>query len=169
MIINFNKKFFYKKYNELIERAYSHAIEILKVPCKELEVNISYVSRNKIKQINNQFRNNDKETDVLSFPTLLEAGIENEQLIVDKLNKEQFPFDINNESGHIFIGDICICTSVVRKQAKSFGNSIEREFAYMAVHGLLHLLGFDHMKDVDKQHMRQVEEKIMKKMNLERN
>ena len=169
MIINFNKNFFYKKYNELIESAYKYALEILKVPCKELEVNISYVSSKTIREINKQFRNNDKTTDVLSFPTLLEAGVKDEQIIVNMLTKDQFPFDINNESGHIFIGDICICTSVVRKQAKSFENSLEREFVYMAVHGLLHLLGFDHMKDVDKQHMRQVEEKIMKKMNLERN
>ena len=123
---------------------------------------------NKIREMNNQFRNKDKETDVLSFPALLGVGVENEQLIVDKLTKKNYPMDINVENGTIFIGDICICSKVVKKQAKQFGNTFEREFVYMAVHGLLHLLGFDHMLEEDKSHMREMEEKIMKKINLER-
>jgi probable rRNA maturation factor len=66
------------------------------------------------------------------------------------------------------LGDICICKKVAFKQAKEYGNTKLREIVYMAVHGLLHLLGYDHMKDEDKKVMREVEEKIMSFINLTR-
>ena len=90
------------------------------------------------------------------------------QLITDKLDKITFASEINPENGTIFVGDICICKSVVFKQAKEYGNTKLREIVYMAVHGLLHLLGYDHMTDDDKAVMREMEEKIMKKVHLER-
>ncbi len=168
MIINFNKTKFNQKYIELIEMAYNYAVKSLKVPCKELEVNIDFVSKKRIKELNAKFRNKDAVTDVLSFPSLLEEGVENMQLIIDKLSKENYAFGINPENEHIFVGDICICKSVVYKQAKKYGNSRAREMTYMAVHGLLHLLGYDHLLDSDKKVMRDAEEKIMKYVKLER-
>jgi probable rRNA maturation factor len=69
------------------------------------------------------------------------------QLLGDKLTKENFIMDINPETNAIMLGDICISTSVVYKQAKEFNNTRDREVVYMAVHGLLHLLGYDHMKE----------------------
>lgn len=169
MIINFNKRLFNGKYIFLIKNAYDVALKLLKVPCKELEINVSFVSKSKIKQLNKNFRNKDAVTDVLSFPNLLNCGEENMHLIVDKLTKKNFAMEINPENGCIFLGDICICKSKVKAQAKEFGNTIQREMAYMAVHGLLHLLGYDHLIDEDKKIMREIEEKIMKKINLERN
>lgn len=168
MIINFNKKFFNKKYIEKISSAYDEALKILKVKCKDLEVNISFVSKSEIKELNAKFRQKDAVTDVLSFPNLLEPGRTNMQLITDKLDKSTFASEINPENGTIFVGDICICKSVVFKQAKEYGNTKLREIVYMAVHGLLHLLGYDHMTDDDKAVMREMEEKIMKKVHLER-
>lgn len=168
MIINFNKRLFNKKYIEKISSAYDEALKILKVKCKDLEVNISFVSKSEIKKLNDKFRQKDAVTDVLSFPNLLEPGRTNMQLITDKLDKITFASEINPENGTIFVGDICICKSVVFKQAKEFGNTKLREIVYMAVHGLLHLLGYDHMTDDDKAVMREMEEKIMKKVHLER-
>lgn len=168
MIINFNKRLFNKKYIEKISSAYDEALKILKVKCKDLEVNISFVSKSEIKKLNNKFRQKDAVTDVLSFPNLLEPGRTNMQLITDKLDKITFASEINPENGTIFVGDICICKSVVFKQAKEYGNTKLREIVYMAVHGLLHLLGYDHMTDDDKAVMREMEEKIMKKVHLER-
>ena len=168
MIINFNKRLFNKKYIEKISSAYDEALKILKVKCKDLEVNISFVSKSEIKELNDKFRQKDAVTDVLSFPNLLEPGITNMQLITDKLDKITFASEINPENGTIFVGDICICKSVVFKQAKEYGNTKLREIVYMAVHGLLHLLGYDHMTDDDKAVMREMEEKIMKKVHLER-
>ena len=168
MIINFNKRLFNKKYIEKISSAYDEALKILKVKCKDLEVNISFVSKSEIKELNDKFRQKDAVTDVLSFPNLLEPGRTNMQLITDKLDKITFASEINPENGTIFVGDICICKSVVFKQAKEYGNTKLREIVYMAVHGLLHLLGYDHMTDDDKTVMREMEEKIMKKVHLER-
>ena len=169
MIVNFNKKLFNKKYIALIEKAYEVTLKLTKVPCKDLEINVSFVSKSEIKKLNNDFRKKDSVTDVLSFPNLLKCGEENMHLIADKLTKKNFPMEINPENNCIFLGDICICKSKVRAQAKDFGNLIEREMVYMAVHGLLHLLGYDHLIDEDKKVMREMEEKIMKKINLERN
>ena len=168
MIINFNKTRFNTKYIYLIQEAYDFAIKTLKIPCKELEINIDFVSKKRIKELNTKFRNKPTVTDVLSFPSLLEEGKENSQLIIDKLTRENFANGVNPENNYIFLGDICICKAVVFKQAKKYGNSKAREMSYMAVHGLLHLLGYDHLLDSDKTVMRETEEKIMKHIKLER-
>lgn len=168
MIINFNKKFLNKKYIRYIEDGYNEALKLLKIKCKDLEINIDFVSKKEIRVLNNKFRQNDSSTDVLSFPNLLEVGKKDMQLITDKLDKKTFASEINPESGNIFVGDICICKKIAYKHAKEYGNTRLREIVYMAVHGLLHLLGYDHIKDDDKKIMREVEEKIMKKINLER-
>lgn len=168
MIINFNKRFLNKKYINLIQKAYIQALNVLKIECQDLEVNINFVSKKEIRELNNKFRNNDKVTDVLSFPNLLEVGKTNMQLIVDKLDKKNFMSEINPETNNIFLGDICICNPVVYKHAREYNNSKEREMVYIAVHGFLHLIGYDHMIDSDKKIMRDVEEKIMKKVQLER-
>ena len=169
MIINFNKRIlFNKKYIHLITNAFEHALEILNIPCKDLEVNISFVSKAEIKDQNSKFRNVDKVTDVLSFPNLLEPGKTDSQVIIDKLTKENFPMDINPDNNAIFIGDISICKNVVYLHAKEYKNTKSREMVYMAVHGLLHLLGYDHMNDKDKKEMRVKEEEIMARVNLRR-
>ena len=162
MIINFNKKLFNKKYIENIEKAYEEALKVLKIKCHDLEVNIKFVSKSEIKELNTKFRNNENVTDVLSFPNLLEVGKKDMQLITQNLSKQNFKSEINPETNMIFLGDI------VHKHSKLYGTTKMREMVYMAVHGLLHLLGFDHMKDEDKIVMREAEEKIMKKVNLER-
>lgn len=168
MIINFNKNKFNKKYIFKIQEAYEYAVKILKIPCKDLEVNIDFVSKRKIKELNHKFRNKDAVTDVLSFPNLLEVGRENMQLIADNLTRENFIHEINPDSQCVFLGDICICKSVAFKHAKEYANSRLREMTYMAVHGLLHLLGYDHILEEDKVIMRKTEEKIMKHVDLER-
>lgn len=169
MIINFNKKLFNKKYIEYINNAYIEALKILKIKCKDLEVNINFVSKKEIRELNAKFRNKDAVTDVLSFPNLLEPNKTDMQLIVDKLDKKNFASEINPDNNMLFVGDICICKGIVYKHAKEYGNTKLREMVYMAVHGLLHLLGYDHIRDEDKAIMRDMEEKIMTKVNLERN
>lgn len=168
MIINFNKQVFNKKYIAKIHEAYDYAIKVLKLKCQDLEVNINFVSPKEIKRLNNRFRSNNNVTDVLSFPNLLEEGRVDMQLITDKLTKENFLHEVNRETGCIPLGDICICKKVVYQHAKEYDNSRLREMTYMAVHGLLHLLGYDHMKEEDKAIMRNMEEKIMKHVDLER-
>lgn len=168
MKINFNKRIFYTKYIKLINMACDRALEILKVPFKALEVDISFVDSKEIHAQNREFRGVDKPTDVLSFPNLLKVGVTDSQVIANVLTKENFIADFNPENNTIFLGCITICKDVVFKQAKEYGNTKEREMTYMAVHGLLHLLGYDHMKEDDKKEMRKVEEEIMSSLNLRR-
>ncbi len=168
MKINFNKRFLNGKYISLIERAYDKALEILKVPFKDLEVDIDFVGVKEIHAQNKEFRGVDKPTDVLSFPNLLGVGVTNSQVISDNLTKEKYMADFNPENETIFLGCISICKDIVFKQAKEYGNSKEREMTYMAVHGILHLLGYDHIIDDDKKEMRRVEEEIMASLDLRR-
>lgn len=168
MLINFNKKFLNKKYIKKIIEAFNYAFDYLKIKTKDVEVNINFVSETEIRRINNEFRKKDTKTDVISFPNLLEEGRENMQLIVDKLSKENFTMDINPENNCLFLGDICICKKVAFVHAKEYGNSKLREMVYMAVHGLLHLLGYDHIIEDEKKIMREVEEEIMNKIDLRR-
>ena len=113
-----------------------------------------------IKTLNREQRDIDSVTDVLSFPSL-------DNIKGVKLLKKEHPADLDEEGG-IFLGSIAICEKRAKEQAEEYGHSVEREINYLAVHGLWHLLGYDHMTDGDKQEMREKEEKILKKINLER-
>lgn len=115
------------------------------------EINISIVNDEIIRTINKDFRNIDKATDVLSFP-LGEDGC----------------YDVNPENGCFMLGDVVISAQRALFQANEFGHSIEREIAYLTVHSVLHLLGYDHIDEgEEKRLMRSREELVLKKMGLE--
>lgn len=121
-----------------------------------VNVEISVVESNEIKNINNQTRGVDKVTDVLSFPC-----IDNVEL--DKLDSyPDYCYDIDSEE--LMLGSIIICMDKVIEQAKEYGNTIERELSYLTVHGLLHLLGYDHMNEFEKKDMREKEELILARL-----
>lgn len=125
-----------------------------------LGLEIIFADREEIKRLNGEFRKIDRETDVLSFPTL-------EDIRGKALKAADFPYDCD-EDGKLFLGSIVICTDVAKAQAEEYGHSYERELFYLAAHGVCHLLGYDHMTDADKAEMREKEERVMKKMNLTR-
>ncbi len=158
MLVNTNKKC--EKYIDLILGTFEKAQKVLALP-DNLEVNVSCVSSCKIKKLNRVFRDTNKVTDVLSFPTLLPAGQVGMGLIIDKLSVENFPLDVNPQTNNLVLGDLCICLPRVKKQGKQFGHGFERELCYLSLHGLLHLLGYDHMTENDKREMRKMEEKIL--------
>jgi probable rRNA maturation factor len=99
-----------------------------------------------IKNINKEYRGKDSATDVISF-----AYNETENV---------GPFNI--------LGDIIISEEKVREQAKEYGHSTEREFYYVLCHGMLHLLGYDHIDEEDKSVMREKEEQLLKEIGYER-
>lgn len=119
------------------------------LPSERIEVSLTFVGNEEIRELNNLYRNVDKVTDVLSFPQY------------DDLN--EIP-----KEGVIPIGDVVICTEQALLQADEFGHSNERELVYLFVHSICHLLGYDHMEDADKQEMRVKEEEVMAKIQLER-
>ena len=166
MKLNFNKNRVDDNLIKSVEEVFKYAIKYLNIPCQDLEVNIAFVSSLKIKQINKKFRGVNKVTDIISFPFLLQAGKEGMQLIEDRLDKKNYQIFVNPETNNIILGDLYICFSKMKKQAKEYGTGIEREFTYLCLHGLLHLLGYDHMIEEDKVIMRKKEEEILNAVHL---
>lgn len=114
-----------------------------------VEISLSVVSEDEIHELNRTYRNTDRVTDVLSFPQYTGPDeIDNEQMIA--------------------LGDVVICNEVAHRQAEQYGHSYEREFVYLFVHSVLHLLGYDHMDPEEKQEMRAKEEEVMSYIGLER-
>lgn len=123
-------------------------------------VELLFVGEKRIKDTNREFRGVDRVTDILSFPTTeTKAG----ELPTAKEN----PFEVDEE-GNLFLGSLMVCNKRVKAQAKEYGHSEERELNYLLCHGLLHLLGYDHMVEEDKRIMRAKEEAVMARMNLTR-
>lgn len=117
----------------------------------DAEVNVTFVSDKKIKEINSLFRNIDNSTDVLSFP-LGEDG----------------SYDINPENGCLMLGDVIISIDHALSQAEMFGHGVDREIAYLTVHSVFHLLGYDHVDEAEeKKLMRSKEEKALSIIGLE--
>ena len=162
MKVNFNKKKISSFIESNVNKVFEETIKLLNIPSNDLEINVAIVNSFKIKKINREFRSVNRVTDVISFPFLLTVGKGGMQLIVDNLTKENYPFNINPETGNIVLGDLYICFNKVKKQAKEYGTGIEREFAYLTLHGILHLLGYDHIDEEDKKIMREKEELILK-------
>lgn len=114
------------------------------------EVNVTLVNDEMIKEMNRQFRDIDASTDVLSFP-LGENGV----------------YDVNPESGAKMLGDIVISVEHALSQADLYGHGIDREVAFLTVHSMLHLLGYDHEQGgLQKTIMREKEEKVLDALGL---
>lgn len=123
-------------------------------------VELLFVGEKRIKDTNREFRGVDRVTDILSFPTTeTKAG--------DLPTAKENPFEVDEE-GNLFLGSLMVCNKRVKAQAKEYGHSEERELNYLLCHGLLHLLGYDHMVEEDKRIMRAKEEAVMARMNLTR-
>lgn len=122
-------------------------------------VEIEFVSEDEIREINKCNRDIDKVTDVLSFPMISQ---------VLPFNKQNYLFDFDDETNAVSIGSIVICKDVAVRQAEEYGHSIEREKAYLFLHGMLHLLGYDHMIESDKSVMREKEEQILVALDIRR-
>ena len=121
---------------------------------------ISLVGEEEIRTLNRTYRNCDRVTDVLSFPAL--DGIRDRVL-----RAAEHPFE-TDEEGRLFLGSIAICTARAKEQAQEYGHFYERELYYLAVHGILHCLGYDHEDENDKKEMRAREEEVMQKLHLTR-
>jgi len=140
------------EYTNLSKTVIEKCYEIEKLQNKNLYINVIFTIPAKIKEINKQYRNIDKETDVLSFPMY-----EKDEIFLKKDGSEM---DI--------LGDIIISIEQVKRQAIEYGHSFERELAYMLVHGFYHLMGYDHVNDDDKHEMRKKEEAVLEILKLAR-
>lgn len=153
-----NVGFFKRHYiTKVLEAALAH----LSQPSEQLEVSVSFVCEDEIRELNKEYRNNDNVTDVLSFP-----AVENPDRGV--INVEEHAADLNPETWLLNLGDIIICLPRAKAQAKEYGHSLKREVAFLALHSLLHLLGYDHMIPEDEQQMTALQTEILDKLNIKR-
>ncbi|MBO4925300.1 MAG: rRNA maturation RNase YbeY [Clostridia bacterium] len=106
-----------------------------------------------IRKINREYRDVDRATDVLSFPSVNADPGRTLGKRQDRLKREM------DETGRCFLGDIVISLERAREQAEEYGHSLNRELAYLTAHALFHLMGYDHMNEKDKERMRDMEEK----------
>lgn len=113
------------------------------------EISVTLVDNEQIKVLNQQYRDKNIETDVLSFP-MGENGV----------------YDINPETGAQLLGDVVISIEKAVEQAESFGHSLQREVGYLTAHSVLHLLGYDHIESMDRMRMREKEELVMDQLGL---
>lgn len=125
-----------------------------------LSAEIIIVDEEEIRRLNRGLRGKDEVTDVLSFPSL-------DGIFGKPLNKKNFPFD-TDEDGKLFIGSVAICLKRAEEQAEEYGHGLNRELNYLAAHGVCHLLGYDHVVESDKKLMREVEERVLEKINAVR-
>ena len=132
-----------------MEAAAKYCLELEGIDEERTEISVTFVEAEEIRELNRDYRDNDKVTDVLSFPQF------------DDLN------DIP-DFGEICLGDVVICRDRAAEQAEEFGHSFEREIIYLFTHSILHLLGYDHMVEEEKQEMRAREEEVMTHLGIGR-
>ncbi|NLK21448.1 MAG: rRNA maturation RNase YbeY [Epulopiscium sp.] len=131
-----------------------------------VEISLTFVGNEEIQRINNEFRNIDKATDVLSFPLLeFEAS--------DDENDEEFSLEglddyMNPDTGDLMLGDIIISVDKAKEQAREYGHSIEREIGFLIAHSMFHLMGYDHMTEDEEKEMVEKQERVLGLVGLGR-
>lgn len=126
----------------------------------EAEVNLLLTMNDEIHEMNNNFRQIDRATDVLSFP-MVDYEMPGE---FDFL--EDAPEYFNPETGELMLGDIVISKEKVIAQAEEYGHSIEREYAFLIAHSMLHLFGYDHMEEEERAVMEEKQKEILEQLQI---
>ena len=146
---------------ETASKVIEAALDYKKCPY-EVQVNLILTDNDGIRQINKEFRNIDKETDVLSFPSLEyeEAGE------FDSFEESDEYFDL--ESGELILGDMMISVDRVLSQAEEYGHSVLREYSFLIAHSMLHLFGYDHMTEEEAEQMQSMQEDILRGLGITR-
>lgn len=139
---NYNVDFKYSYLKKVIKRTLKHE------NVKNVYFSIIFVDESEIQKINKEYRGIDKVTDVISF-----ALEDNSDIVYQDIR---------------VLGDIYICIPRMLEQAESYGHSIKRELSFLTVHGLLHLLGYDHMKKEDEEKMFALQELILNEEGITR-
>lgn len=147
-------------YEALAKRVVEYCLEYKEFPY-EAEVNLTLTDNEGIHRINREFRQIDRATDVLSFPMLSYDKAGDFSFL-----EEESEDDFNPDTGEALLGDIVISVEKVMEQAQSFGHSVEREFAFLICHSMLHLMGYDHMEDEEAKVMEEEQRIIMSGLQI---
>ena len=150
------------KLEETARQAVEFVIQYLDIPY-EAEINITLTDNGHIRELNNEFRGIDKPTDVLSFPM-----VDYEKPCDFSLAEASTDDYFNPVSGELLLGDIVISMEKVMEQAHEYGHGIMREYYFLIVHSMLHLLGYDHMEEADRAIMEELQDRIMNEAGITR-
>ena len=146
---------------ELAEKVINAALDYVDCPY-EAEVNLLLTMNDEIQEMNQNFRSIDRPTDVLSFPMIDYEEAGNFDFLEDVMDA------FHPESGELMLGDIVISKEKVISQAEEYGHSIEREYAFLIAHSMLHLFGYDHMEDDERIIMEQKQREILEVLEIVR-
>lgn len=139
-------------HEELIQKAVEAALTYEEYPF-DAEVEVLFASLEEIHEINKEQRGIDRPTDVLSFP----------------MEEEPFNAEPDPTTGAVFLGSMVLCPERAKSQAEEYGHSLEREIAFLTVHSILHLLGYDHeLGEEEEREMFLRQEEVLKGMGLTR-
>jgi probable rRNA maturation factor len=142
----------YNQSNKELKKEISELKKFVKFSVNELNIkdcyfNIIFVNNDYIKDLNKNYRNIDRETDVITF------ALEDDKTVISKVR---------------VLGDIYISIDKAISQAEEYGHSLKREISFLTIHGILHLLGYDHMNEKDEKKMFSLQDEILNKADIRR-
>ena len=149
-------------YKQIAEKVVNYCIEREKFPY-EAEVNLTLTDNEGIHIINKEYREIDRPTDVLSFPMLSYDAPGDFSFLMEE-NEDDF----NPDTGEAMLGDIIISVDKVKEQAREYGHSELREFAFLITHSMLHLCGYDHMEPEEAEVMERRQREILEELQITR-
>ena len=151
---------------KLVCRIVDRCLEYEKCPY-EAWVSVTFTDNKGIREMNNEHRNIDSATDVLSFPMIEyeKAGdfsfLEKEEAMICEC--------FEPETGELMLGDIIISVERAKEQAEEYGHSIEREIGFLIAHSMFHLFGYDHMEEKDREDMEKRQREVLDSLGITRN
>ena len=149
-------------YEEIVNTVIEACLDFEKCPY-EVEVNVIFSDNEGIHEINRSYRQIDAPTDVLSFPL-----VDYEHPADFDHVEEQAEDYFNPETGELMLGDIILSVDKIVEQAEAYGHSEKRELAFLVAHSMLHLMGYDHMEEEERQVMEAKQSQILDELGITR-
>lgn len=147
---------------ETIEKVILQALDYVSCPY-ECSINVLLTNDDSIHEMNREYRDTDRATDVLSFPMLEYDTPADFSFVEDDPESYADP-----DSGELVLGDIVISLERMEAQAKEYNHSLRRELAFLVAHSMLHLCGYDHMEEGEREIMEQKQEEILRQLGITR-
>lgn len=144
----------------IAQKVVNEVLRIKGISLEEVDIDITIVDDETIRELNRDNRGIDKVTDVLTFPNV------DIELPFNLGNYDEY--DLNPETGALSLGEIIIARNVMVVNASEYGHSATRELAFLVTHGMLHLLGYDHIDEADRMEMRRNEEEVLNNLGFTR-
>lgn len=149
--------------NELIKLLTDEVMNRLDCPFKDYSLNVTFTDDESIHEVNKEFRDIDRATDVLSFPAI-EFENQGDFSFIEEGDPDYFDIDTNE----LILGDIMISLERAHAQAEEYGHSFKREVAFLITHSLLHLSGYDHIDEEERLVMEELQDEILNSVGITR-